>query len=37
MQKKFIVIAGPCVIESEAITLQIAQELKKISCKLDID
>lgn len=37
MQKKFIVIAGPCVIESEAITLQIAQELKKISCTLDVD
>ena len=37
MQKKFIVIAGPCVIESEEITLQIAEELKKISLKLDID
>lgn len=37
MQKKFIVIAGPCVIENEDITLQIAKELKKVSCGLDID
>lgn len=37
MQKKFIVIAGPCVIENEEITLQIAEELKKISSELDID
>lgn len=37
MQKKFIVIAGPCVIESEEITLQIAEELKKISSELDVD
>lgn len=37
MQKKFIVIAGPCVIENEEITLQIAEELKRISSELDID
>ena len=37
MQNKFIVIAGPCVIESEETTLQIADKLKKISSELDID
>lgn len=37
MKKEFIVIAGPCVIESEEITLRIAEELKKISSELDID
>lgn len=37
MQKRFIVIAGPCVIESEEITLQIAEKLKKFSSELDID
>lgn len=37
MQKKFIVIAGPCVIENEKITLQIAEILKGISSDLDID
>lgn len=37
MQKKFIVIAGPCVIENEEITLQIAEKLKRISSELDID
>lgn len=37
MQKKFIVIAGPCVIENEEITLQIAEELKRFSSGLDID
>ncbi len=37
MQNKFIVIAGPCVIESEETTLQIAEKLKKISSELDID
>ncbi len=35
--QKFIVIAGPCVIESEETTLQIAEKLKKISSELDID
>lgn len=37
MQKKFIVIAGPCVIENEKITLRIAEELKRISSGLDVD
>lgn len=37
MQKKFIAIAGPCVIENEEITLRIAEKLKKISSELDID
>lgn len=37
MQKKFIVIAGPCVIENEEITLQIAERLKIIRSELDID
>lgn len=37
MQKKFIVIAGPCVIENEETTLQIAEELKSICLDLDID
>lgn len=36
MKKRFIVIAGPCVIENEYITLQIAEKLKEISSKLDI-
>lgn len=37
MQKKFVVIAGPCVIENEEITLQIAERLKEISVNPDID
>ena len=37
MKRKFIVIAGPCVIESEEITLKIAEKLKTISSDLDID
>lgn len=37
MQKKLIVIAGPCVIENEEITMKIAESLKKISSRLDID
>lgn len=37
MQKKLIVIAGPCVIENEEITLKIAESLKKISLGLNID
>lgn len=37
MQEKFIIIAGPCVIESEEITLQIAEELKGICSYLDVD
>lgn len=37
MKNKFIVIAGPCVIESEEITMQIAEELKNITSRMDID
>lgn len=37
MRKKFIVIAGPCVIESEDTTLRIAEELKRAMDGLDID
>ncbi len=37
MKNKFIVIAGPCVIESEEITLRIAEELKEIAQSLDIE
>lgn len=34
---RFIVIAGPCVIENEDITLQIAEELKRRCSDLNID
>lgn len=34
---KFFLIAGPCVIESESMTLEIADRLKNISDKLNID
>lgn len=37
MKNKFIVIAGPCVIESEDITLRIAEKLKEIAESLDIE
>ena len=37
MKNKFIVIAGPCVIETEEITLRIAEELKEIAQSLDIE
>lgn len=37
MRKNFIVIAGPCVIENEKTTLQIAEMLKKIGDELDVD
>lgn len=37
MKNKFIVIAGPCVIESEDITLRIAEELKEIAQSLNIE
>lgn len=36
-RQKFFLIAGPCVIESESIILEIADRLKNISAKLDID
>jgi len=32
----FLLLAGPCVVESEKITLQIAEEIKKVSDKLKI-
>ena len=37
MQKKFILIAGPCVIESESVVLKIASHLKEELNGLDID
>jgi len=37
MQNRLIVIAGPCVIENEEITLRIAEELKRISSELEVD
>ncbi len=37
MTNKFIVIAGPCVIESEETTLRIANELRRINDDLVID
>ena len=37
MQEKFIIIAGPCVIENEEITLHIAKEWKRVSLELDVD
>ena len=36
-RNKFFLIAGPCVIESESMTLEIAGRLKEISTKLNID
>jgi 2-dehydro-3-deoxyphosphooctonate aldolase (KDO 8-P synthase) len=32
----FILIAGPCVVESEKLTYSVAEEIKKITLKLDI-
>jgi len=37
MKNKFIVIAGPCVIENEEITLQIADNLKRMNLESDVD
>ncbi len=37
MKHKFIVVAGPCVIESEETTFIIAERLKEIAEPLDID
>ena len=34
---KFILIAGPCVIESEEKTVQIAEKVKEITERLDLD
>lgn len=36
-KEKFIVIAGPCVIESEDVTMEIAERLKRITVNLPID
>ncbi|HLS70537.1 MAG TPA: 3-deoxy-8-phosphooctulonate synthase [Chitinophagaceae bacterium] len=35
-EKEFFLIAGPCVIEGEQITVEIAKELKRITEKLEI-
>ncbi|HPU98065.1 MAG TPA: 3-deoxy-8-phosphooctulonate synthase [Candidatus Hydrogenedentes bacterium] len=35
--KPFMLLAGPCVIESESLTLRIAEHLRNISQKLDVD
>jgi len=35
-RSRFFVIAGPCVIESEELTLSIAQELAALSARLDL-
>lgn len=37
MKQKMILIAGPCVIESEELCLQVASELKKITDDLGIE
>lgn len=37
MKSKFIVVAGPCVIESQEITFKIAERLKEITESLDIE
>ncbi len=34
--KPFVLIAGPCVIESEALVMQVAEELVKITSELNI-
>lgn len=37
MSDKFKLLAGPCVIESEEMVLQVAEELKRIADKKDVD
>ncbi len=37
MEKKFIWIAGPCVIESEEMVLEMAGQLKELAERLDLD
>lgn len=37
MQNKFIVIAGPCVIESEKVVYEIAEKLKSLMIDLPVD
>ncbi|MGH8273698.1 MAG: 3-deoxy-8-phosphooctulonate synthase [Gammaproteobacteria bacterium] len=36
-ERPFFLIAGPCVIESEALVFEVAEKLKKITEKLDIN
>lgn len=35
--KKFIIIAGPCLVETKEICRTVAQELKRITSNLDVD
>ena len=35
--KKMKIIAGPCVIESEEMTMQIAKQVKEISDRLNVE
>ncbi|HTL11558.1 MAG TPA: 3-deoxy-8-phosphooctulonate synthase, partial [Bdellovibrionota bacterium] len=37
MSSKMLLIAGPCVIEDEALTLDIARELKKQMAGADVE
>jgi 2-dehydro-3-deoxyphosphooctonate aldolase (KDO 8-P synthase) len=37
MDKKFLLIAGPCVIESEELVMEVAEKVKMITEKLNID
>jgi len=37
MKKKFILLAGPCVIESEEMVLRLAEKLKKITKDLPVE
>ena len=36
MKKKFILLAGPCVIESEEMVLRLAEKLKKVTKDLPV-
>ena len=37
LQQPFFLIAGPCVIENEAMTMAVAEDLKQITSDLDIN
>ena len=37
LNEKFILIAGPCVIESESIVMETAKKLKEITNKYNVD
>ncbi len=37
LQHPFFLIAGPCVIENEAMTLSVAEELKQMTLDLNIN